>query len=182
MVFQLLIYFRVGGWDSHWIMFIPLPHHTHTEILDGKRIPISVLHVLWVLHNQPMSVLSGLMEGSSLHVCLLLGSCWVWVSFSCGSGCRPLISTFMYSLAHWFNKYLRAFYTLGSFRIWVTAVNNIDSPFSRNLMLQWGKQKVGQHGWILISVWSIHQFNEYLSAFYMLLLSHFSHVWLFVTP
>ena len=75
VVFQLLIYFRVGGWDSHWIMFIPLPHHTHTEILDGKRIPISVLHVLWVLHNQPMSVLSGLMEGSSLHVCLLLGSC-----------------------------------------------------------------------------------------------------------
>lgn len=55
---------------------------THTQILDGKRIPISALYVLWTLHNQPMNVTSGLMEGSSLHVCLLLGSCWVWVSFS----------------------------------------------------------------------------------------------------
>ena len=75
MVFQLLFHFHVGGWDSHWIMFIPLPHHTYTQILDGKRIPISALYVLWTLHNQPMNVTSGLMEGSSLHVCLLLGSC-----------------------------------------------------------------------------------------------------------
>ena len=59
------------------------PHtHTHTQIFDGKRIPISALYVLWTLHNQPMNVTSGLMEGSSLRICLLLGSCWVWVSFS----------------------------------------------------------------------------------------------------
>lgn len=150
---QWLFFLSHGGeWTIVWFWspFLIVQTHTHTFSLSlththahtvtvvWEMILIPVFHVLgmlWTLHNQPVVVIPGCREGAGLRACLLLGPCWVWVSFSVGvrvqaaDQCIHLfIGSFIQSV---FKDLLHARHR---FRFWGYSSEQRHSPFSRNLI------------------------------------------------